>query len=131
MASPVSEKTDDQQNNAGKAYKTCPVCKKNWADREDFISDPQIKLLGYQANFNVLTLGIILFNHEICRDTLALEVADFQDLYKGPIYRERLTGSETCPEYCVHECELKPCPQKCECAWVRDVLDCLSRWPKK
>ncbi len=98
--------------------------------RDDFLSDPEIKLLGYQVDFDELKLGIILFNHEVCFDTLGVRVADFADLQSGPVFREKKNGSEDCPGYCLHECNLSPCPVQCECAWVRDVLQLLSRWPK-
>ena len=111
-------------------FKRCPVCNHEWLSRDDFLSDPKIKVLGYQVNFDELTLGAILFNHEICLDTLAVMVADFADLQSGPVYRERKNGSEECPGYCLHECNLNACPIKCECAWVRDLLHRLSRWPK-
>ena len=112
-------------------FKTCPVCRKQWMSRDDFLSDPQIKLLGYQVDFDELTLGIILFNHEVCFDTLGVRVADFADLQSGPIFSEKKNGSEDCPGYCLHECNLNRCPAKCECAWVREVLQRLSRWPKR
>jgi len=112
-------------------FKTCPVCNQKWLTRDDFLSDPAIKVLGYQVNFNALTLGIVLFNHEICSDTLGVKVEDFEDLKTGPIYRERKTGSDECPGYCLHKCELSRCPAKCECAWVRDVLQRITQWPKR
>jgi hypothetical protein len=58
-------------------------------------------------------------------------VADFADLQAGPIFREKKKGTGECPGYCLHECNLSRCPAKCECAWVRDVLHRLSRWPKR
>jgi hypothetical protein len=112
-------------------FKTCPICIQEWPTRDDFLSDPAIRLLGYQVNFDALTLGIFLFNHEVCLDTLGVKVEDFEDLKTGPIFLERKFGSDECPGYCLHECELSRCPAKCECAWVRDVLLRLSRWPKK
>jgi hypothetical protein len=112
-------------------FKTCPVCNQKWLTRDDFLSDPKIKLLGYQVNFDELTLGAVLFNHEICLDTLAVMVECFADLKTGPIYRERKFGSDECPGYCLYECNLNLCTAKCECAWVRDVLQKLSHWPKR
>ena len=111
-------------------FKSCPLCNQKWLTRDDFLSDPKIKLLGYQVNFDALTLGIILFNHETCLDTFGVKVEDFSDLKTVPIYQERKTGGDECPGYCLHECELSRCPAKCECAWVRDVIDRLNHWEK-
>ncbi|MBN2201865.1 hypothetical protein JW777_07935 [bacterium] len=111
-------------------FKTCPVCKAAWDTRHDFISDPDIQLGGYQVNFDNFRLGFFLFNHMTCRNTLGVKAADFLDLHDGPVYEKRLVGTGDCPGYCLHQSELRPCPAKCECAFVRDVLDRLKRWPK-
>jgi hypothetical protein len=73
------------------AFKRCPICNQKWLTRDDFLSDPKIKLLGYQANFDELTLGAFLFNHEVCLDTLGVMVAD---LRRRPAERTRLPGKE-------------------------------------
>jgi hypothetical protein len=112
-------------------FKRCPVCGQRWFSRDDFLSDPNIRLLGYQVNFDSLTLGLVLFNHDTCKDTLGVMVKDFADLQSGPVFRERKTGTEECPGYCLHECNLNRCPAKCECSWVREVVKRLSAWPKK
>jgi hypothetical protein len=111
-------------------FKTCPVCKSAWDARDDFISDPDIQLGGYQVNFDNCRLGFFLFNHMTCRNTLGVKASDFLDLHDGPVYERRLAGTDDCPGYCLHQSELKPCPARCECAFVRDVLDRLARWPK-
>jgi hypothetical protein len=113
------------------SYKNCPVCNASWKTREDFLSDPDIQLRGYQVNFDSLRLGFFLFNHISCRNTLGTKASDFLDLHDGPAHKKRLTGSEECPGYCLHQSELRPCPARCECAYVRDVLNRLARWPKR
>ena len=36
-----------------------------------------------------------------------------------------------CPEFCLHKSELRPCPAKCECAYVREIIQVIKDWPKK
>jgi hypothetical protein len=120
MEAPCEDKT---------CFKICPMCGRSWRTREDFLSDLSVKLLGYQVNFEALTLGLFLFNHMTCQDTIGIEVGEFADLHAGPVYHERKTGSDECPGYCLHHCELKPCPAKCECAWVREVMQKMRQWP--
>lgn len=110
-------------------FKTCTCCGFGWAAREAFLSDKRVSLLGYQVDFSELKAGFFLFNHD-CRTTLALPVALFTDLYEGPVFTERRTGSEECPGYCLRMNELRPCPVHCECAFVREVLQTLKNWPK-
>jgi hypothetical protein len=42
------------------------------------------------------------FNHTPCLTTLAIKASEFTDLYDGPIFTERATGTESCPGYCLH-----------------------------
>lgn len=74
-----------------------------------------------------------MFDHvkEKCGTTLAIAAGKFSDIYDGPIFKkERMTGTEECPEYCLNVYELEQCPQKCECAYVREILQILKIWPK-
>lgn len=110
-------------------FKTCPKCGFEWPTRAQWLRDPDLQLIGYQVNFSALKMGILLFNHT-CRTTLALQALDFEDLYTGQIFIERATGSEECPGYCLHQNELRPCPARCECAYIRHILQLISNWPK-
>jgi hypothetical protein len=108
------------------------MCDAVWEDRNRFLSDPQVLAVGYQADLEVLESGLFLFNHTRagCGTTLVIEVGEFVDLSEGPVYRERLTGTEECPEYCLRPNDLSPCPRSCECAYVRDVLQVVRNWKK-
>ena len=96
------------------------------------MSDPTVIVVGYQVDFGQLEAGLFLFNHHFggCRTTMAIPAGEFLDLHKGPIFKDRLTGSRECLGYCLHRDNLQPCPAQCECAFVRDVLDEVAHWPK-
>jgi hypothetical protein len=110
-------------------FKTCPKCGFKWLTRDQWLRDPALKLIGYQVNFKALKTGILLFNHT-CRTTLALQALDFEDLYTGQIFIERATGSDECPGHCLHQDDLRPCPARCECAYIRHILQLIRNWPK-
>lgn len=116
--------TASQKEDLQTKFKACPGCGFKWHSRDDFLNDNNISFVGYQVNFKNLRTGIFLFNHS-CKDTLALEVGAFEDLYDGPIYQERATGSDSCPGHCLREDILDPCPAKCECAFVREIIQIL------
>ncbi|KJS29112.1 MAG: hypothetical protein VR64_21400 [Desulfatitalea sp. BRH_c12] len=111
-------------------FKQCTKCGYHWQSRDQWLRDPSVTLVGYQVNFKRLETGILLFNHT-CRTTLALPVLVFEDLYDGPVFVERAAGSEACPGHCLHESNLKPCPERCECAYVRYILHLIQQWPKQ
>lgn len=103
-------------------FLTCSMCKAVWKTREDFLTDPAIRLAGYQAYFEQLTLGLFLFNHLVCGTTLSIHAERFKDLYTGPIFDHRATGTEECPGHCLNQKNLDPCPVRCECAYIREIL---------
>jgi hypothetical protein len=111
-------------------FKTCPFCSEKWSSRTQFLADDDIDLVGYQVNFDELGLGLFLFNHRICKTTLAIRAGLLQDLYLGPVFKERRTGQEGCPGHCLRSTELRDCPAECECAWVRRLLQVIREWPK-
>ena len=111
------------------AFKKCPMCGFEWATRDQFLSDPDIQIIGYQVNFEYLDQGILMFNHS-CHGTLAMTAETFLDLYDGPVFSERATGGEACPAYCLKEDEFRACPAQCECASIREVIQIIKTWPK-
>ena len=115
---------------ANLAFKVCS-CGASWRDREGFLSDPLLRLVGYQVHFEQLELGLFLFNHAACGTTLSARARVFLDLGRGPVYSHALTGGEGCPEYCLRKEELRPCDAYCECAFVRDVIQVVLGWPKR
>ncbi len=102
-------------------FKTCTLCGTTWDNREDFLDDERVALVGYQADFTDLKLGYFLFNHE-CRTTLSVHAGLFFDLYNGEIFNGSMRGTAECPEYCLHKSDLRPCPAACECAFVREII---------
>ncbi|MEA2012005.1 MAG: hypothetical protein U9O87_02815 [Verrucomicrobiota bacterium] len=107
-------------------FKICPSCKYVWENREDFLNDNNLSITGYQVHFEELTTGLFLFNHS-CGTTLAIEASAFFDMYDGIIFKERMTGKDNCPQYCLTKDNLKPCKEKCECAFVREILQKIKK----
>ena len=111
-------------------YKSCSMCGKKWMSRDEFLEDPNIELVGYQAHFEELTAGLFLFNHS-CHTTLSISAGNFVDLYHGTIYPFRATGNEDCPGLCLSEKNLEPCQIECQCAYIREIIQKIRQWPKK
>ncbi|MGE5257238.1 MAG: hypothetical protein ACM3KE_11235 [Hyphomicrobiales bacterium] len=111
-------------------FKICPFCATVWPSREAFLNDNDLELIGYQVDFEELALGLLLFNHDPCKTTLAIRALQLRDLYRGPVFKDRRTGQEDCPGHCLRNSELAPCPTACECAWVRGLLQVVREWPK-
>lgn len=112
------------------SFKTCS-CGCSWSQRNDFLDDESIELIGYTPNFKALEMGWFFFNHHTCKSTLAIKAAHFIDLYQGEVFTDRKTGSDDCPGYCLRQSELAHCPAKCECAYVRQLLQIIKHWDKR
>ena len=110
-------------------FKKCPLCEHHWKDREAFLADPDVEIIGYQASFDDIQDGLFLFNHQ-CRTTMALEVLEFDDLYKGTRYGMILTETDDCSGYCLDINELSACIAECKYAYVRDIIQIIRKWPK-
>ncbi len=110
---------------ASGSFLHCTVCDTDWETRGQFLSDETVSLVGYQANFIKLEKGLFLFNHS-CQTTLAVCVQSFADLHAGPVFAERLLRTSDCAGYCLHRNALQACPNKCECVYVRDILQQLQ-----
>lgn len=99
---------------------------------EDFLADPELKLAGYQAHFEDLLGGLFLFSHqhEGCYTTMAIPVGQFVSLSTLPILNTRTKHPDGCSDLCMREGTFDPCPIKCECSWVREILQIINTWPK-
>lgn len=104
----------------------CSNCGHSWKRREGFLNDKGVTIIGYQVNFEHLKAGFFLFNH-ICGTTFTLDVQAFEDLYNGPIFKDKEMGSDQCPGHCLHKSNLGPCPVKCECTYVREIIQVLKK----
>ena len=115
---------------ASAPFKQCTCCPAKWQTREDFLSDPGVELIGYQAHFDDLQTGLLLFNHS-CQTTMGIEVERFQDLYPGPVFQKRVQDKPCCPGFCLRQSDLRPCPERCECTFVREILQIVMKWKKR
>ncbi|MCK5850308.1 MAG: hypothetical protein KAH23_05280 [Kiritimatiellae bacterium] len=110
-------------------FKTCTLCHTTWLSRDDFLSDSSVELIGYQVDFEELVAGFFLLNHD-CGTTLTVSVAELKELYAGPVFETRRTGTDDCPGHCLRKDDLEPCSAKCECVFVRDIIQIVKNWPK-
>jgi hypothetical protein len=122
---------DRKNSTSATLFKDCTSCNVSWITHEIFLSDPDIEIIGYQVNYKYLQLGYFLFNHSPCKTTFSIPAGVFKHLYNNkPVYKERLTNTEACPEYCLNDSDLRPCPNKCECSYVREIIQIIKKWNK-
>jgi len=116
-------------NESDICFKSCTMCGHHWPQRDQFLSDPDIQLIGYMPVFRDLNSGLLMFNHH-CRTTLSLTVGTFVDLVDGPTHPHPKTGSDQCPGHCLRKDALDPCDAQCRCTYVRAMMQIIRNWPK-
>jgi hypothetical protein len=117
-----------------KEFKECTNCHKIWKDRNEFLNDDSMILDGYQVNYGDLVAGFFLFTHDVedCGSTIAIPAGEFLDMHEGPMFDDiSKENVEGCPGYCGDAKNMEPCGKKCECSYVRDVLDKVNHWQEK
>ena len=102
-------------------FRTCPKCGFEWRSRDQFINDPNIMIIGYQLNYVEFVAGFFYFNHS-CKDTFTIRANVFENLYNSPVFENWGVGSELFPEHCLRYKESESCPIKCECAFVKKII---------
>ena len=107
----------------------CRPCGAEWPTRDQFLKDPGLEIIEYRANLNDVAAGAFIFCHT-CGSNLSLSVRNFNGLYEGPIFNVHAKDAEKCPGYCLYKDNLKPCDVKCECAYVRNIIEIIKDWPK-
>lgn len=121
----MSDKSPQKQGQVS-PFMTCSTCGKQWQSRDQFVDDPNIKIIGFQVNLEAPDNSLYLFNHnqpeDSCGSTISIHVSHFLDMYDGPIYNEIKFGSETCRKHCFKINDMERCNNSCRNAVAREVM---------
>jgi hypothetical protein len=112
-------------------FKICPKCAYTWKTRDDFLVDPSICLVGFQARFEETESGYYLFNHNLrenhCDTTLAMEVEVFLSLLTGTMFTDIKAKTPICEMHCSNVEDLSQCPVECKNAFAREIMQTFSQ----
>jgi len=112
-------------------FKICSKCAYTWKVRDDFLGDPFICLVGFQASFKETESGYYLFNHILegnqCDTTLAVDVENFLSLDKGSMFTDIKFDSPLCEAYCTRVEDLSQCPIECKNAVARKIMQAFQQ----
>ena len=115
-------------------FKICTKCDYTWRAIDDFLKDPTICLVGFQAKFNKNESGLYLFNHILeenrCDTTLAVDVEEFLSLYKGIMSMDIKFESPQCEGHCSRVEDLSRCRVECKNAVAREIMQAFPKCGK-
>jgi hypothetical protein len=102
-------------NSHAEPFRTCGACGRNWETWQDFVYDPQVRLLGMQAIYGLPDANLIVFEHR-CGSSISVLAHRLRHLLPPDAADESLPnlfGTETCSEYCRFVDNLAQCDRPC------------------
>jgi hypothetical protein len=112
-------------------FKICTKCAYTWIDIDDFLKDPTICLIGFQARSKDNEPGLYLFNHILagkqCGTTLSVDVETFLSLYNGPMFKDIKFKSPECEGHCTRAEDLSRCRVECKNAVAREIMQSFTK----
>ena len=112
-------------------FKVCKKCRSEWQDRDKFLNDPNIVLIGFMANKAQFDKGLYLFNHVLpdnsCNTTLGMAVSAFLDMYNGEVYEDLKMGTDECLGHCAKIEVIENCQAPCRNAVAREIMQSIIK----
>ncbi len=111
------------------SFTTCKGCGNEWLSREEFLADAGVVLSGCHVETGHVAASALLFDHRAagCGTTLAMPLRHFDDLYTGARHKVNWSTSKMCPGMCFDPHNTEPCDRECACAYVRAILQEVSK----
>jgi hypothetical protein len=114
-------------------FRTCGMCRKPWATRQDFITDPSLRLLGLQAVPDYPDANLLVYEHD-CGTSVSVLASRLRDLVAaeepGEAELPLLRGSEECGGFCNRLESLEACGRRCRNARDRRLTLWLAEQQK-
>ncbi len=107
----------------GHPVKTCGSCGRPWSSWDDFLADPQLRLLGLQAVARVPDANLLVFEHR-CGSSVSLLTTRLRHLipeHPSDAWPS-LRGTEQCRRHCLRLEDRDACDRPCMHARDRDLL---------
>jgi hypothetical protein len=110
-------------------FRACGSCGKEWANWEDLILDPRLRLLGFQVDVRYPDANLLVFEHR-CGSSVSVLASRLR-----PFFREiekdsglpSLYGTHTCNKYCSQIENLVACDRRCANARDRHMIQLLLK----
>jgi len=113
----------DKTMAAAPVFKVCGSCRHTWRTWEDFVTDPEVRLLGLQSSATVPDATVLVFEH-FCGTSVSMLTRRLYHLVPDHPAADwpSLRGSDECPGHCLDRADRAPCSQRCRHSLDRDVM---------
>jgi hypothetical protein len=96
-------------------FKECGSCHRIWEYWQDFISDPEVRLLGFQGSTRLPETNLLVFHHR-CGTSISVLANKLRHILpkdEQELQLPILFGDENCSKYCREIENLKTCNRNC------------------
>ncbi len=111
-------------------FQKCGSCSSTWNLWTDFILDPGIRLLGFQAISELPDANLIVFEHR-CGSTISILAKRLRPLFpeiaNATSISQVLYDSDACNHYCRHVENIEVCDRPCANARDRRMIHLLIK----
>ena len=108
-------------------FKLCGSCGRPWPSWDEFVADPQVRLLGLQAVANVPDASLLVFEHR-CGSSISVLTKRLHHLVPDPHPEwPSLRGTDSCPRHCFALEDHGACDRRCANSRDRDILQLVER----
>jgi hypothetical protein len=115
---------EDTNRNSCQPFQKCGSCEKQWNRWLEFILDPDVRLIGFQAISDLPDANLLVFEHR-CGSSISVfakrlrhNLSDTEQAIDLP----RLFGKEGCNSYCQSLENLEACDRPCANARDRRLI---------
>ena len=120
---------ESQNLNSHRPFQKCGSCGQMWNQWPDFILDPDVRLLGFQAMPGMPDANLLIFVHA-CGSTISILAKRLRHILPGSDQAGELPslfGTDTCNKYCRFIENLETCDRHCVNARDRRMILMLLR----
>jgi hypothetical protein len=109
-------------------FLVCGSCRRSWQSWDEFVVDPQLRLLGLQAVISTPDANVLVFEHR-CGSSVSILTRRLRHLLSDPPAEDwpSLRGTDACPGHCLSLADLDACEMPCSNARDRDLIKLVLR----
>jgi hypothetical protein len=97
------------------SFQTCGSCRKKWKHWQDFVVDPEVRILGFQGSIHLPDTNLIVFGHR-CGTSISVLAKRLRHILPHKdqeLMIPSLFESEICNHYCNNIENITACDRPC------------------
>ena len=105
-------------------FQICGSCRRAWPTWDNFVLDPDVRLLGLQSEIAKPDVNLLVFEHS-CGSSISILSKRLRHLLPEPEPGDpltRLMGTDQCRRHCRHLEDLEACDAPCSNARDRGLI---------